>query len=118
MVAGGRRKEAVVRPCLARPFENQTGHEYQKHLAFREDHGLVDAQGKWAYSKELLGLEPAMRTRVKITPRMWDLLHIIWLLFERRGVQASRVNQTWMLLSPQRAPRSRGGRDYLLDHRG
>ena len=79
-------------------FERQSGHEYQKHLAFRKDHGLEDAQGKWTYSEELLGLEPAMRTRgVELTARARDLLHIIWLLFEKRGAQASKVVQAWML---------------------
>ena len=80
------------------PFERQCGQEYKKHLAFRSDHGLVDAEGIWIRSKELLALEPDMRSQgVKLCSRGWDLLHIIWLMFEKRGVQASRVNQAWML---------------------
>ena len=63
-------------------------------LLFRQDNGLVDAQGRWTYSQALRALEDTLPL---LGARAHDLLHIIWQLFERRGRCASRVDQAWML---------------------
>ncbi len=73
-------------------FPAGTGSEYRKHALFRRDHGLIDAKGGWLLCERLqsLALPP-------MCARMLDLLHIIWLLFEQRGVSAEGVDQMWFL---------------------
>jgi hypothetical protein len=86
-------RRAVAGAVAARTgFETARTAEYAKHEAFRRDNGLLDTNGQWTRSADLDALElPCM------SPRIRDLLHIIWQLFERRGVRAHRVDQAWML---------------------
>ncbi len=72
-------------------FSRRKGREYLKHAAFRRDNDLV-RNGSWMYSSALS--EASLPT---MPPRMLDLLHIIWLLFERRGADPAKVDQVWML---------------------
>ncbi len=79
-------------PQLTHSAWPSMGKEYQKHAAFRRDNGLIDAHGKWILSRELCALRlPPM------PPRVQDLLHIIWLTFERQGTRPRSVQQVWML---------------------
>ena len=83
-------------------FAKRCGEEFKKHRAFRRDNGLVSDNGEWVYSEKLSACQlPPMGARQR------DVLHIIWLLFERRGIDPSRVQQAWMLCqSIYRKPKS------------
>ena len=88
----GVRKVVAGAVATRKGFETASSTEYAKHEAFRRDNGLLDTNGQWTRSADLDALElPCM------SPRIRDLLHIIWQLFERRGVRAYRVDQAWML---------------------
>ncbi len=93
-VAAGASGTGARQPARRTSFERQVGQEYAKHAAFRKDSDLVDSWGRWTYSAELRELET---TLPPMSARCLDLLHIIWQLFERRGIQASTVAQAWML---------------------
>ncbi len=74
-------------------FAAHKGREFQKHQAFRREHRLVDAAGRWLLSEELQAISgPSFR----LSPaRVKDLLHIIWLLFKQQGLDGSRIEQMW-----------------------
>ena len=73
-------------------FVAKCGCEYAKHAAFRRDNGLIGADGGWLRSQLLDdSLVPCMAARAL------DVLHILWLLFERRGVDPRQVRQAWLI---------------------
>ncbi len=73
-------------------FSERAGHEYRKHVLFRRDNGLISSHGTWLLSERLQSVAiPPM------SARMLDLLHILWLLFEQRGVDPEHVDQMWLL---------------------
>ncbi len=89
--SAGSRSSAASAGVARGLFSRKTGREYLKHAAFRRDNGLV-SNGSWLYSNALSEASlPAM------SPRMLDLLHIIWLLFEKRGRDPTKVDQVWLL---------------------
>ncbi len=66
--------------------------EWQKHDVFRRQAGLVGTDGAWLLSSSLQQQQlPALN------PRALDLLHICWLLLERKGLDPKEVDQCWML---------------------
>ena len=73
-------------------FSKKTGAEYAKHAAFRRDWGLVLPGGIWARHDGLRGVPMS-----GLTPREVDLLHILWLVLEKRGFDPQRVHQSWLL---------------------
>ena len=89
---------ALPCPAVTRATKRQSsfvakcGREYVKHAAFRRDNGLLDADGGWLRSKLLDdAFVPSMAARAL------DVLHILWLLFERRGVDPRQVRQAWLI---------------------
>ena len=74
-----------------RKFSLGLGKEFSKHRAYREVNGMVTEIG-WLYSKAL-----SDKGVPKMSARMKDLLHIIWLYFEKHGIDPEFVNQIWHL---------------------
>ncbi len=73
-------------------FRLGSGMEYRKHVAFRRDNGMIGDGNKFELSRRL-----SQFTLPPMPPRELDLLHIIWLLFERQGKDPAEVNQVWCL---------------------
>ena len=73
-------------------FRAGTGAEYEKHLRFRRDWDLVLPDGTWARHDGLRGLP-----LTGLTAREVDLLHILWLVFEKRGFDPHAVDQAWLV---------------------
>ena len=73
-------------------FRQGTGAEYAKHLAFRQGWALVLPDGTWARHDGLQGL-----ALPGLTAREVDLLHILWLVLEKRGCDPSAVDQAWLV---------------------
>ncbi len=72
-------------------FSQGLGEEFAKHKAYREANNMV-AEGRWTYSEAL-----RKNTLPTMPDRMLDLLHIIWLFFEQRGIDPMHVRQIWHL---------------------
>ena len=73
-------------------FQNGTGAEYAKHLAFRRDWTLVLPGGKWAQHGGLRDVPLA-----GLTAREVDVLHILWLVLEKKGYDPKAIDQAWLL---------------------
>ncbi len=74
-------------------FAAEEGREFRKHKSFRREHRPVDAAGLWLLSEEREAIAgPSFRL---LPARVKDLLHIIWLMFRRRGLHGAHVQQMW-----------------------
>jgi hypothetical protein len=72
----------VVRPKRLK-FMFGLGKEFEKHRAFRRDNGLIRPSGELVMCTSLSSRPiPSMNNREE------DLLHIIWLMFEKQGIVA------------------------------
>ena len=95
VVATAREVAATARSSVDKgtqcKFSQGRGREFAKHKAYREVNGMVTETG-WAYSTFL-----SDQALPKMTARVEDLLHIIWLFLELRGVDPKYVNQIWNL---------------------
>lgn len=68
----------------------ESSKEYQKHNRYRMLHGFITGDGSWQLDESLKQFQlPAM------SPRILDVLHIIYLSFRARGVAADSVDQIW-----------------------
>ena len=75
-----------------RSFTIGCGAEYRKHLAFRRNWGLIRPSGKWVLHEDLLDVP-----MTGLSPREVDLLHIIWLVLQKKGYNPRAVDQAWLL---------------------
>ena len=91
-------------------FSDKTGAEYAKHAAFRRDWGLVLPGGTWARHGGLHGVP-----LLGLTPREVDLLHILWLVLEKKGVDPRGVHQAWLVCQSVHRERGPYPRHYFRD---
>jgi hypothetical protein len=68
----------------------ESSKEYQKHNRYRILHDFITGDGAWQLDESLQQFQlPAL------SPRILDVLHIIYLSFRARGVAADSVDQIW-----------------------